>query len=135
MSYVCPGCQANGMAYDCFHDEKMWALAEALSVGLPGGPAKWGTPVDRAWAFIDDAEALVGSVGNPPYRVGMFHPAGRQSPTTVGVVNGRYLFTVDEEAEFIVDVLAEDGRNQLLDLLTGIESQLPAQANRTQEEK
>lgn len=118
MSYVCPGCQANGMADDCFHDEKMWALAEALSVGLPGGPAEWGTPVDRAWAFIDDAEALVGSVGNPPYRVGMFHPAGRQSPTTVGVVNGRYLFTVDEEAEFIVDVLAEDGRNQLLDILT-----------------
>lgn len=102
--YACPGCQAAGMAKECWHDEKTWVLAEALAVGLPGGPAEWGTPVERAWAFIDDAESLIGSVGEPPYAVVMIHPEGRSSNySAIGLVNGRYLFAVDEEADFIGD--------------------------------
>jgi hypothetical protein len=102
------------MADECWHDEKTWTLAEALSVGLPSGPATWGDPVKRAWAFIDDAEALMGDVGDPPYSVSMFHPVGVAPYTTVGLVNGRYLFAVDEEATFIGDVWDDQGRAQLV---------------------
>ncbi len=102
--YVCPGCVANNMAYECWHDQKTWDLAVALSLGLPGGPATWGTADKRAAAFLDDAEALIESVGAPPYSVVMFHPEGRSSNyTVIGLVNGRYLFASDEEAEFIGD--------------------------------
>lgn len=113
--YVCPGCRAHDMADECWHDESMWKLAEALSVGLPGGPATWGDPVERAWQFIDDAEGLAGSVGAPPYSVSMFHVGGRPvAATTIGLVNGRYLFTVDEEAQLIGDVWDDEGRAQLV---------------------
>ena len=57
--YVCPGCRANDMADECWHTPRMWSLAEALADGLPSGPATWGTPVDRAWQFIDDAVAAL----------------------------------------------------------------------------
>lgn len=103
--YVCPGCAANDMAEECWHDENAWALAQALASGLPGGPEAWGTEVDRAWAFIDDAGALSGSVGPAPYAVTMLYPEKFEGYSTAGLVNGRYLFvTPDEgEAEFIGD--------------------------------
>ena len=113
-NYVCPGCAANDIADECWHEPRTWALAEAFSVGLPGGPATWGTAVDRAWAFIADAEALTGDVGEPPYEVRMIHPGGRTSFTTVGLVNGRYLFAADEEATFIGDVWDEHGRARIV---------------------
>ena len=112
--YVCPGCIENNMAKECWHDAKTWELAEAFALGLPGGPAEWGTPVGRAWAFIDDAEALSGSVGEPPYAVTMFHPNGRTNYTTVGLVNGRYLFVVDEEIDLIGDVWDDEGSARLV---------------------
>lgn len=103
------------MAYECWHDENMWKLAEALSVSLPGGPATWGDPVERAWQFIDDAEGLAGSVGAPPYSVSMFHVGGKPTAaTTIGLVNGRYLFMVDEEVQLIGDVWDDEGRAQLV---------------------
>lgn len=110
--YVCPGCRAHNM--ECWHTPRMWSLAEALADGLPGGPATWGTPVDRAWAFIDDAEGLDGDVGEPPYAVAMFHPGGSTNYTTIGLVNGRYLFAVDEESDFLGDVHDEEGRARLV---------------------
>lgn len=112
--YVCPGCRAHNMADECWHTPRMWALAEALADGLPGGPATWGTPTERAWAFIDDAEGLDGDVGEAPYTVSMFHPSGSTNYTTIGLVNGRYLFAVDEEADFIGDVHDDEGRARLV---------------------
>lgn len=97
--YVCPGCEKAKMAEECWHDAKTWELAEALSLGLPGGPATWGTPVERAWAFIDDAESLTGRVGDSPYAVVMAHPDQASDYTAVGLVNGRYLFVVPDEGE------------------------------------
>ncbi|WP_441979470.1 hypothetical protein [Microbacterium sp. 2RAF4] len=115
LEYVCPGCRAYDMAYECWHDENMWKLAEALSLGLPSGPATWGDPIERAWQFIDDAEGLAGSVGAPPYAVSMFHVGGvPTAATTIGLVNGRYLFIVDEEAQLIGDVWDDEGRAQLV---------------------
>lgn len=97
--YVCPGCQANDMADECWHEAKTWELARALAVGLPGGPATWGTDVDRAWAFIDDAEALTPDVGAAPYVVTMLYPEKFAGYSTVGMVNGRHLFVTPDEGE------------------------------------
>lgn len=113
--YICPGCRANDMTDECWHSERTWRIAEALANGLPGGPAEWGDPTARAWAFIDDADALDGDVGEPPYSVTMFHVGGRPvAATTIGLVNGRYLFMVDEEAQLIGDVWDDDGRARLV---------------------
>jgi hypothetical protein len=102
------------MAEECWHTPRIWALAEAMSNGLPGGPATWGTPEERAWAFIDDAEGLDGDVGEPPYAVRMFHPNGKTNFTTIGLVNDRYLFAADEETDFLGDMHDEHGVARLV---------------------
>lgn len=108
--YVCPGCQENGVAEECEHDERTWVLAEAMREAVrqmhPNEPPI--PPIEMAWGFIDDAEALSGSVGEPPYSVEAFHPEDMNSYTTVGLVNGRYLFAIpntdgDVTAEYIGD--------------------------------
>lgn len=106
--YICPGCQKNDMADECWHDQRTWELAQAIAIGLPAGAATWGTEVDRAWAFIDDADALNGRVGEPPYTVVSFHPDTMEPYTTIGLINGRYLWAMpngegDCTAELIGD--------------------------------
>ncbi|EIC09104.1 hypothetical protein OR221_0812 [Microbacterium laevaniformans OR221] len=108
--YVCPGCRANDMADECWHTPRMWSLAEALAEGLPGGPATWGTPVDRAWQFIDDAEGLDGDVGEPPYQVVCFHPEKPEPYTTIGLINGRYLWAMpNDEGDVTAELIGDCG--------------------------
>lgn len=127
--YVCPGCLTNGMAGECEHDERTWVLAVAMAAAVrqmhqaePPIP-----PIEMAWGFIDDAEVLSGSVGEPPYSVEAFHPKDMVDYTTVGLVNGRYLFAVpnaegDATAEFIGDC---DGRLVIVPEAEPAEEKLP----------
>ena len=108
--YVCPGCRAHNIANECWHDERTWALAEAIRDAIkalhPDAPPI--PPIEMAWGFIDDADALNGAVGEPPYTVEAFHPANMDAYTTIALVNSRYLIAVpnaegDATAEFIGD--------------------------------
>lgn len=104
--YVCPGCLSHDMAEDCFHSERDWELAEAMRDGverLHPGPPQW-TPLEGAWNFADDAQAVSDVVGDGPYRVEYSHPRNAQYDT-IGLVNGRWLIgSTDDVADYIGDI-------------------------------
>lgn len=108
--YTCPAC-ANGDTPDefCHHTPRQWELAEALRDGIerahPEGAHPW-SPLEGASLFIDDAEAIDGEVGEPPYSVGFTHPGGNWA--TIGLVNARYLIGCEDvEGETVMSFLGD----------------------------
>jgi hypothetical protein len=111
--YTCPGCVKHPDIYEeCYHTPSEWALAEAMRDAVtalhPDSTPGWDDPIEAAWYFLQDAEGLSGSVGEPPYSVVMTHPNGGNY-VAVGIVNARYLFGSDGSdgetwAEFLGDL-------------------------------